>query len=229
MESASYSATQDEIIGTSREAITSLEAVEVGLILDFLTLKPEEMLRIIGDEQPCDDLPVWEHKKRSGRYTIRPLIKIESKYHWGPYSVRGAGLIWSGSPSIGTLPVDIGRPSIEELLEQWKHLLDVQVELCAAEIVKRFTPHVTLSAKLHRLDRNAKHPEDLGDYDVLAYCPKAHAVLNIECKNLLPVYCMKDAKRLRRKFSGVAGKDEGHFRQIEKRQQYLLRHWKTIA
>jgi hypothetical protein len=229
VEAASYSVTQDEIAGTSRKAITSLEAVELGLILDFLTLKPEELLRIIGDDQPCDDLPVWEHNKRSARYTIRPLIKIESKYHWGPYAVRGAGMIWSGSPSIGTLPVDIGRPSIGELLEQWKHLLDVQVELCTAEVVKRFTPHVTLSAELYRLDRTGKHPDDLGDYDVLAYCPKAHAVLNIECKNMLPVYCMKDARRLRETIFGVAGKDEGHFRQIDKRQQYLLGHWEAIA
>jgi hypothetical protein len=229
VEAASYSVTQDEIAGTSRKAITSLEAVELGLILDFLTLKPEELLRIIGDDQPCDDLPVWEHNKRSARYTIRPLIKIESKYHWGPYAVRGAGMIWSGSPSIGTLPVDIGRPSIGELLEQWKHLLDVQVELCTAEVVKRFTPHVTLSAELYRLDRTGKHPDDLGDYDVLAYGPKAHAVLNIECKNMLPVYCMKDARRLRETIFGVAGKDEGHFRQIDKRQQYLLGHWEAIA
>lgn len=229
VEAASYSATQDEIVGASQKVITSLEAVEIGLILDFLTLKPDELLRIIGDDQPCDDLPVWEHNKRSARYTIRPLIKFESTYYWGPYAVRGAGIIWSGSPSAGTLPVDIGGPRIDELLEQWKQLLDVQVELRAAEVVKRFTPHVTPSAKLHRLDRAGKHPEDLGDYDVLAYCPKAHAVLNIECKNMLPVFCMKDARRLRETIFGVPGKDEGHFRQIEKRQQYLLGHWAAIA
>lgn len=228
-EAASYSATQDEIAGASQKAIESLEAVEIGPILDFLTLKTEELLRIIGDDQPCDDLPVWEHNKRSARYTIRPLIKIENTYHWGPYAVRGAGIIWSGSPSAGTLPVDIGGPRIDVLLERWKQLLDVQVELRTAEIVKRFTPHVTPSAKLHRLDRAGKHPEDLGDYDTLAYCPKAHAVLNIECKNMLPVFCMKDARRLRETIFGVSGKDEGHFRQIEKRQQYLLGHWAAIA
>ena len=228
-EAMSYSATQDEIAAASKKAIATLEAGEIGPILDFLTLKPEEVLRIIGDDQPCDDLPVWEHNKRSARYTIRPLIKIEDRYHWGPYAVRGAGIIWSGSPSAGTLPVDIGKARVDHLLEQWKQLLDDQVELRATEIVKRFTPHVTPSAKLHRLDRAGKHPEDLGDYDVLAYCPKAHAVFSIECKNMLPVFCLKDAKRLREKIFGVPGKDEGHFRQIEKRQQYLLDHWAAIA
>jgi hypothetical protein len=34
---------------------------------------------------------------------------------------------------------------------------------------------------------------------------------------------------LREKIFGVPGKDEGHFRQIEKRQQYLLGHWAAIA
>jgi hypothetical protein len=101
--------------------------------------------------------------------------------------------------------------------------------LRAAEIVKRFTPHVISSAKLHRLDRAGKHPEDLGDYDVLAYCPNAHAVLNIECKNIFQVFCPKDAKRLREKIFGVSGKDEGHFRQINKRQHYLMDHWAAIA
>jgi hypothetical protein len=228
-EAATYSATQDEIAGVSQKAITTLEAGEIGPILEFLTLKPEEMLRIIGDDQTCDDLPVWEHNKRSARYTIRPLIKIQDRYHWGPYSVRGAGIIWSGSPSTGRLPVDIGKAKVHHLLEQWKRLLDDQVELRAAEVVKRFTPHVRPTARLHRLDRAGKHPEDLGDYDVLAYSPKAHALLNIECKNMLPVFCLKDAKRLREKIFGVPGKDEGHFQQIEKRQEYLLGHWAAIA
>ena len=228
-EAMSYSATQDEISTASQKAISTFEAGETGPILDFLTLKPEEILWIIGEDQPCDDLPVWEHNKRPARYTLRPLIKIEDKYHWGPYAVRSAGLIWSGSPSMGTLPVDIGKVRVGQLLEQWKSLLDKEVELRAAEIVKRFTPHVRPSAKLHRLDAAGKHPNDLGDYDVLAYSTKAHAVLNIECKNMLPVYCLKDARRLREKIFGVPGKDEGHFRQIEKRQQYLLGHWAAIA
>lgn len=228
-EAMSYSATQDEISTASQKAIAIFEARETGPILDFLTLKPEEVLRIIGEDQPCDDLPVWEHNKRPARYTLRPLIKIEDRYHWGPYAVRTAGLIWSGSPSMGTLPVDIGKGRVGQLLEQWRPLLDKEVELRAAQVVKRFTPHVTPTAWLDRLDLSGQHPEDLGDYDVLAYFPKAHAVLNIECKNMLPVHCLKDARRLREKIFGVPGKDEGHFRQIEKRQHYLLDHWAAIA
>lgn len=228
-EAMSYSATEHAISTTSQKAIATLDAREVGPILGFLTLKPEEMLRIIGGDQLCDDLPVWEHNKRAARYALRPLIRIEDRYHWGPYAVRNAGHIWSGSPSMGTLPVDIGKGRVEQLLDQWKALLDEEVELRAAEVVTRFTPHVTPRAKLHRLDSAGRHPEDLGDYDVLAYSAKAHAVLNIECKNMLPVHCLKDAKRLRERIFGVPARDDGHFRQIEKRQQYLLGHWAAIA
>jgi len=96
-EAMSYSATQDEIAAASQKAIVTLEAGEIGPILDFLTLKPEEVLRIIGDDQPCDDLPVWEHNKRSARYTIRPLIKIEDRYHWGPYA---SGLLPEGRKAV---------------------------------------------------------------------------------------------------------------------------------
>jgi hypothetical protein len=173
-------------------------------------------------------LPIWEHIKRSARYTIRPLIKIEDRYYWGPYAARSAGIIWSGSPSRGTLPVNIGKDRINGLLEHWKQDLDYQVELRAAEIVKRFTPHVIPGAKLHRLDPSGKHPEGLGDYDVLAYSAKGRIVLNIECKNIFPVYCPKDAKRLREKIFGIPGQSEGHFRQINKRQRYLLDNWPAV-
>jgi hypothetical protein len=91
-EAMSYSATQDEISTASQKAIATFEAGETGPILDFLTLKPEEILRIIGEDQPCDDLPVWEHNKRPARYILRPLIKIEDRYHWGS-AQRGTHLV----------------------------------------------------------------------------------------------------------------------------------------
>jgi hypothetical protein len=225
----SYSATKDEIAVVAQKAIDSIGIEEIDPILDFLTLKSDEVLRVLNDEHPCDDLPVWEHKKRFARYTIRPLIKKDQKYIWGPYATRGAGIIWSGSPSSGTLPIDIDKKNIDLLIQKWKQLLDNEVEVKAAEIVKRFTMHVIPSAKLHRLDKAGNHPKDLGDYDVLAFYPQANTILNIECKSILPVYCIKDAKTLRETIFGIPGKDEGHFRQINKRQKYLMDHWATIA
>jgi len=71
--------------------------------------------------------------------------------------------------------------------------------------------HVIPSAKLHRVDKAGNHPKDLGDYDVLAFYPQANTILNIECKNILPVYCIKDAKTLRETIFGIPVKMRGIF------------------
>jgi hypothetical protein len=224
-----YEAKLGEIASTVSKAIPEMQAGELDRILDFLTLRSEDMLLVLRDSHPCDDLPVWEYKKRFARYTIKPLILLDQKYVWGPYAARGSGLIWSGAPGIGTLPVDIGKNSINRLLQRWKKQLDDLVEAKAAEIVKRYTPYVHPSARLHRLDRRGNHPSDLGDYDVLAYEPRGHAILSIECKNILPVHCLKDARRLRDTIFGVPGESQGHFGQVEKRHEYLVKHWVAIA
>jgi len=53
--------------------------------------------------------------------------------------------------------------------------------------------------------------------------------LNIECKDILPAFCPKDAKRLREAIFGKDSKDEGHFRQINKRRDSLSLHLSGIA
>lgn len=224
-----YSATKDEIEQVAARAIKDLNKAEVLPILDFLELRQAEVTSILKQAQPCADIPIWEHKKRPWRYTLRPLIRSEGNYFWGPHSARLAGKIWARTASTGMLPVDIGKAAIEEFLRQQKDLLDKAVETKTLEIVKRFTPHTRRGAKLHSLDRSGGHPTDLGDYDVLAYYPEAHAILNAECKNLQNVYCLKDAKTLRETIFGEPGKDEGHFRQIDRRQQYLSKSWPRIA
>lgn len=224
-----YSSDDVGIKAAAVKAIENCAENEIPMILDFLTLKSDEVLKILGKEDPCDDLPVWEHKKRFARYSIRPLIKVGDKYFWGPHSARRAGLLWSGKPSRGTLPIDIGGEAIRRFLRDEKKMLDEAVETVALAVVKRFTPHACRGAQLHKLDKAGGHPLDLGDYDVLAYLPEKNSILNIECKNLLPVYCLKDAKSLRETIFGEPGKDEGHFAQIDKRRVYLEQNWKRVA
>jgi hypothetical protein len=46
-------------------------------------------------------------------------------------------------------------------------------------------------------------------------------MLNVECKDILPVFSMKDLRRLRERIFGRPGFDEGHFGQINLRADYL--------
>jgi hypothetical protein len=222
-----YSAGLSEIEEACMQRIEGIVIEEVAPILDFLTLKKDEVLCILGQKEPCTDLPVWEHRKRYARYNLRPLLLIEDKYYWGPYSARKSGIIWSGNLSYGTLPIDLQSSKVQEVVESEKALIEDAIEDKALEIVKRYTLYVKKKCELHNI--SPSHLLELGDYDVFAFIPEKNAILNIECKDILPPFCLKDAKRLREKIFGRPGKDGGHFEQIEKRQNYLTEHLLSIA
>lgn len=222
-----YSANLTEIEEACLQRIDGIKREELAPILDFLTLKKDDVLHVIGQDEPCLDLPVWEHRKRYARYTLRPLILIEDKYFWGPYSTMKSGVIWSGNLSYGTLPIDLQSPKVRDVIESEKRLIEEAIEDKAFEIVKRYTEYVSKNCELYNI--SPSHPLDLGDYDVLAFIPEKNLILNIECKDILRAYCLKDAKRLREKIFGSPGKDQGHFDQIEKRHRYLLEQLPNVA
>ena len=225
---AYYVASGVEIKDACSKSVKGFDPKETDRILRFLTLRSEDVTRILGKEEVCDDIPVWEYRKRFSRYTLRPLIFIDDKYFWGPCSAKKSGIIWSGNLSYGSLPTDLESPRIQKQIDNKKHFIETALEKKAYEIVCRFTPHAINNCILHDRDRAGGHPMALGDYDVLAFYGEKNVVLNIECKDNLPPFCLKDATRLRRKIFGEAD-DEGHFKHINKRKEYLLRNIQKIA
>jgi hypothetical protein len=228
-ESPYYSARANEIAETCSQNIIGIKRDEINLILDFLTLKSDDVIRIHDQVEPCQDLPVWEHRKRYARYALRPLILIKDKYYWGPYSTMNAGIRWSGALSSGTLPTDLKSPAIQRVLRKEKKLIEDALVDKTTEIVERYTPYVEKNCRLHKRDPTGGHPRDLGDFDVLAFCPDANVVLNIECKDILEVFCPKDAKRLREQIFGRYVGGKSYLDKINKRQSYLLAHLTDIA
>ena len=216
-----YSASADEIKEICKQNIKGINQEEIYPILNFLTLRSYDVLHLVGQEEACPDLPVWEYKKRYARYNLKPLIIIDNKYYWGPHSTSKSGTIWLGKLSYGALPVDLQSLTIEKVLRSEKKLIEDALVVKTLEIVKRYTPYARPNLELHSINKSKIHPSDLGDYDVLAFYPKKNIVLNIECKDILPAFCPKDAKRLRETIFGKENKDEGHFRQINKRRDYL--------
>jgi hypothetical protein len=220
-ESTRYDASFEEIKKICVKEIKGIGCEEIKPVLEFLTLRKADVICIVGSDEPCVDLPVWEHKKRYSRYNIRPLILINDKYYWGPYSVRTTKDIWLNSLSYGTLPVDLNNHNISEVIQAKKKRTEDFLVVKGTEIIERYTSFVEKELVLHKLDKNNNHPVDLGDYDILAFYPAKNVVLNIECKDHLPAFCLKDAKRLRERLFGIPGKREGDFKQINKRQDYL--------
>lgn len=214
-----YGASGDEIVEVCLGYLQDITKSQIESCMEFLTLRSGDVTKILGQSDPADDLPVWEHRKRFARYRIRPLIRIDGKYHWGPYSTRMAAILWSRSGEL--LPIDLESANIEIVVDEERKLISQALVDKGSDIIRRFTPHVRKNLKLHDLDPTGNHPEQLGDYDNLGFMPEKNILLNVECKDILPVFCMKDLRRLREKIFGRPGIDEGHFSQINLRADYL--------
>ena len=208
-ESTFYSANLKEIEDACTGNIAEIKKDEIKLIVEFLTLKKDDVLRLRDHDEPCQDLPVWEYRKRYARYNLRPIIIIDDKFYWGPYSVRRTGLIWSGTT--GAMPTDLKADTVEKVLRTEKKLIEDALTDNTLEIVKKYTRYARKNLELHKLKPKGSHPSELGDYDVLSFHQDKNFILNIECKDILPPYCLKDAKRLTRKNIWAKRKRQGSF------------------
>jgi len=230
IESPYYSATKEEADEVVKKAIKSFDVSETLAILEFLTLKTEGMLTIFGVTKPPDDLPVWEHQNRPYRYTIKPLIFMNGKYYWGPYSVEKSAQIWVGITFNGALPADFCAPNVKKVLTINQTAIEKKLEDKALEIVKRHTKY----AEKVNYGRGT-HDQSLGDYDVLAYIQDINTLFNIECKDIISAYCLKDAKRIRDRIfrpeveKGRKVNNPGNLIKVEKREDWLRNNFSIFA
>jgi len=219
-EKTTYSSTKEIIVRRSCQFVKELKTNEAEKIIDFLTLKSEDILKVTNQQDLCLDLPIWEHNKRPQRYTIKPLILIDNKYYWGPVSAYKSSAIWSNIPVHNSLPYLMDTPNINRILKEEEKDLNNNLEKKALVIVKRFTRF----ADRINYTRNT-HPQKIGEYDVLAYLPKENILLNIECKDISPAFCLKDTKTLREKIFGKQKTSKkGYLLKVEKREEYLKKH-----
>lgn len=223
-EQTSYGATEEEISTTCSAAIADFDTSTTNKILEFLTLSQEDVLKVKGKNgfDAVSTLPVWEYAKRPWRYTIRPLIKIENVYHWGPHSVERSARHWSGIGQHHRLPADIAGVNISAVLQESHDSSTKQLADKIEEITKRFTTNVKKEVYPHKLDGTTS---DIGDVDVLAYLGKQNVLLNIESKIIDPAYCIKDVARIQRKIFGRKKANgsfsDGYLQKVEQRDKYL--------
>lgn len=216
----SYRETKSNIVQALCSFIDGISADEADSIVQFLSLRPTEIRRLIGKDVDEGDVPIWEHKKRGGRYTIKPLVPLDQDILvWGAASAQNAQKIWAGNVMSGYLPADYDWPSIQKQVRTIKQAHEKGLEHLAFEIVSNYT-----SFSVKGIDFNRRFPEekfdDVGDFDVLAYWPQEGKWLVGECKYNQPPFCPKDARRLRERIFGISP-DRGQFAKIERRRAFL--------
>ncbi len=228
-ENTHYFATAQEIASVCVKQIKGYDMSETDAILNFLTLKPEEILVIKGDSRPAEDVPIWEHNKRLMRFDIRPLIKIGDQYYWGPHSIERTSRIWTGISSKHRLPSDIDAPTVKVILNKGHEDLRNSLVEKMKEIVSRHTIKVERDVYPHKHNKSIT---DIGDCDVFAYLKDKNILLNIESKIIDPPHSNKDAGRMQRKIFGETKKDgtfkRGYLQRVEERADYLKTKGKDL-
>lgn len=225
-EDVQYSATLEEITKACAIGIKGFDESRVPAIVDFLELKPQNLLRIEGRVDLAKDLPTWEHNKRLTRYSMRPLIKIENKYHWGPHSADRTSRTWINTTSNHRLPAEIpNAPNVSALLLKGHRSIEKGLVKKAEEVVRRFTSHVETQVQPHKIDKDIDNNR-YGDYDVLAYIKDKNILLNIESKIVDPDYSLKDLQSTQRNIFFGRTRSDGSFQKpdlqrVEERATYL--------
>jgi hypothetical protein len=224
-----YQATTEEIKKACQKRINGYVAEDTEKILDFLTLKPGELLKIKGDSISASDIPVWEHSKRLMRFDIRPLIKIGDRFYWGPHSIERSSRIWGGISFKHKLPSEIDAPAIAEVLKNGHINLEYNLVKKIEEISLRYTSLVKRNVFPHRYDNGM---DNIGDCDVLVYLKDKNILLNIESKIIDSPHSNKDSGRVQRNLFGRITSDgsfeKGDLQKAEDRDVYLKTKGKEL-
>ncbi|MGN7918590.1 hypothetical protein [Lysobacter sp. 22409] len=216
----SYRATVDVLVAELAKTIQDMSEPVARKVVEFLVLNPQRIRLLVGRDIEESDVPIWEHRKRDHRYSIRPLIQLDDgQLAWGAAAASRAHSIWAASFSEGYPPADLPWSHVEEVCASIKRRAELELEARAFEICRRHVAHVQHGINFkHRFPKESY--EDIGDYDVLAYCPERNLWLTIECKFNKPAFSFKDARRLREHIFGKAMTD-GHLGKINRRRQFL--------
>ena len=223
----SYVASTDDIARTCVRTGDDLEEHTASLAIEFLTLHPDRIRRLAGKDYVEEDVPVWEHTKRTDRYMVKPLIRLhDGQILWGAAMANRAARIWVDSLSSGYLPADCPWPHVRGVAGKVKKTLEEGLEDLAHEVCARVAPYSTKGIDFMRRFRKHRFA-DVGDFDLLAYWPKENRWLIGECKYNQPPFCLKDARRLREAVFGD-GASRGQFEKIERRRAFLTENLETL-
>lgn len=217
-----FQATAEEIAAVLQEHGRIPGAEIAKRVVDFATLNPLRVRKLLDREQMEADVPIWEHLKREHRYPIRPLVPVGQSLMWAAATAQRSGSIWVNSISDGYLPVDYKWPNVQGRIREIKERIEKQLEVRALEIVQRHCSHA-----IGNLDFRSRFPrrrfDDAGDFDVLAYWSSHNTWLIVECKYNSPAFCAKDSRRLRDRIFGTPGK-KGQLEKMDRRRRFLEEH-----
>lgn len=225
----SYSAPRDTIIDVLCDSVIEMTPQGADAVLRLVTLNPDGIRQLLGKKEAESDVPIWEHNKRGDRYIIKPVItETNGNLRWGAASVERASRVWQQSLTNGYMPADYAWPNVAKVVEKIKAKLDSELEQAAEAVLLRATSYVVSGIDFSRRFPKEGFP-NVGDFDALAYWPDLNRWVIGECKNDKPVFCLKDARRLRDRMFGDNNQAYGgYFAKIERRRNFFLENTEQL-
>ncbi|MBK5261908.1 MAG: SEC-C domain-containing protein [Peptostreptococcaceae bacterium] len=213
-----YVANQKSIIeGFLSVCEVDVDKDEISVIIDYLVIdsvKLKERKDII-----LDYLPINERVERDNRFDVKPLVKFGDDLVFSPVVMYELNNKWKSGILNFYLPYEIGLGNTTTAIAVWKK----RYENLITDDLKRIFESLGYkclwpNAWLHKLDKEGNHPEELGDYDMLAFDSKSNVLWVIECKVLSKVGSIHEVLMEQKNFFSK------YDRKFQRRIDYIKEH-----
>lgn len=157
---------------------TTLNAEDFYQVIKFLCLDSSSLIDKSGL------IPTWEKKRRTNKYVAKPILFFNNRIVYEPVNLNNTLFNWSVGAYNFTLPYQLNMARSKSMLDRWKKEYEniIVQNIEALFSPDRFITHV--NKELYKLDKEGRHPRNLGDYDVIAIDSQRHEVWIIEVKYL---------------------------------------------
>lgn len=191
--------------------------------LDYLSIESNKIKFLNGKEHQF--IPVWEREKRSNRFDIRPIVATENNLIFSPIILNELLKVWQCGLIDLYLPYEIGLTNTCQKIAEWKEWHESQMEKDILGIFQDKGGFVAVhSFDFNKRDKIKTHPQELGDYDVIALNTLKKEIWNIESKNLHKVGSVSEFSNQQKGFFLQNKYDEKFQRRID----YLKNHLKDL-
>jgi len=169
----------------------SIQKDDVIKTLDFLCIAPEKIKTLKGKQEVL--LPTWERENRDNRFDVKPLLRVNDSIVFSPFTLKTLHSRWTSGIMEFYPPYEIGLVKLKAVLTDWKKRYEKQMVVDIAELFENLEyDYISSEVKLHSRDKTGNHPQELGDYDVIAVSKHQRAIYIIESKVLQKVGSIKE-------------------------------------
>lgn len=202
--------------------VAQISMPEAKRALKFVTIATEDLKTKNGKKDYY--LPIGEKEKRDNRFEVKPVYEYDEMIIYAPSVVHSLREYWQNSLFEFCMPYEIGMSETKKALDDWKRVYEKKI-VFDLETAFRNKGYLTWhNLELKKLCKG-KHPDYLGDYDVLAVNIQASEIWIIECKVLEKVETFYEMYRQQNRFFNEDKYDDKFQRRID----YMKKNYAEVA